>query len=91
MSHSEGRVPRATAAGITLVFDPKMMWPLMALRGVLAILFGIAALVWPGITALVLALLFAAWVGGRCQVVNAPPASTRNLLRTSVGLSQPSV
>jgi SRSO17 transposase len=27
----------------------------------------------------------------RCQVVNAPPASTRNLLRTSVGLSQPSV
>ncbi len=28
---------------------------------------------------------------GRCQVVNAPPASTRNLLRTSVGLSQPSV
>jgi uncharacterized membrane protein HdeD (DUF308 family) len=50
-----------TAAGIMLIFDPKAMWPLMALRGVLAILFGIAALVWPGITVLALALLFAAW------------------------------
>ncbi|MGH4012069.1 MAG: HdeD family acid-resistance protein [Pseudonocardiaceae bacterium] len=62
MSHSEGRVPGATAAGLMLIFDPKRMWPLMALRGVLAVLFGIAALVWPGITVLVLALLFAAWV-----------------------------
>mgnify|MGYP001053941030 CR=1 FL=1 len=62
MSHSEGRVPGATAAGLMLIFDPKTMWPLMALRGVLAILFGIAALIWPGITVLVLALLFAAWV-----------------------------
>jgi uncharacterized membrane protein HdeD (DUF308 family) len=44
-----------------LIFDPKTMWPLMTLRGVLAILFGIAALVWPGITVLALALLFAAW------------------------------
>lgn len=61
MSHSNGTVPGTTAAGITLVIDPKTMWPLMALRGVLAILFGIAALVWPGITVLALALLFAAW------------------------------
>jgi uncharacterized membrane protein HdeD (DUF308 family) len=50
-----------TAAGIMLIFDPKAMWPLMALRGVLAILFGIAALVWPDITVYALALLFAAW------------------------------
>jgi uncharacterized membrane protein HdeD (DUF308 family) len=61
MSHSEGRVPGATAAGITLIIDPTAMWPLMTLRGVLAILFGIAALTWPGITVLALALLFAAW------------------------------
>ena len=62
MADSDRRVPGTTAAGIMLIFDPRTMWPLMALRGVLAILFGIAALVWPGITVLVLALLFAAWV-----------------------------
>jgi hypothetical protein len=45
MSHSEGRVPDATAAGIMLIFDSKTMWPLVTLRGVLAILFGIAALI----------------------------------------------
>ncbi len=33
-----------------------------ALRGVLAIVFGIIALIWPGITALALALLFGAFV-----------------------------
>ena len=73
MSHSEGRVPGATAAGLTLIFDPKTMWPLMALRGVLAILFGIAALVWPGITVLALALLFAAWalLDGVFQLISA--------------------
>jgi uncharacterized membrane protein HdeD (DUF308 family) len=37
------------------------MWPVMAVRGALAILFGIAALTWPGITVLALALLFGAW------------------------------
>ena len=41
--------------------DPKKMWPIMALRGTLAILFGIVALLWPGITLLGLALLFGAW------------------------------
>jgi len=61
MSHNEGKVPGMTAAGIMLIFDPKAMWPLMTLRGVLAILFGIAALVWPDITVVALALLFAAW------------------------------
>jgi uncharacterized membrane protein HdeD (DUF308 family) len=61
MSQSYGRVPAATAAGIILILNPATMWPVMALRGALAILFGIVALVWPGITVVALALLFGAW------------------------------
>lgn len=33
-------------------------WPLVVVRGVVAILFGIMAIVWPGITVLALAILF---------------------------------
>jgi uncharacterized membrane protein HdeD (DUF308 family) len=61
MSHQDGRVPGAPAAGIILIIDPKKMWPVMAVRGAFAILFGIAALTWPGITVFALALLFGAW------------------------------
>lgn len=52
----------AAATDIVLIIDPARMWPLMALRGTLAILFGIVALAWPGITVLALAGLFAAWM-----------------------------
>jgi uncharacterized membrane protein HdeD (DUF308 family) len=61
MSNRDGTTLGTTAAGIVLFLDPKKMWPVMALRGILAILFGIVALLWPGITLLVLALLFGAW------------------------------
>jgi uncharacterized membrane protein HdeD (DUF308 family) len=61
MSNRDGSTPGPTATGIVLFLDPKKMWPLMALRGTLAILFGIVALLWPGITLIVLALLFGAW------------------------------
>jgi uncharacterized membrane protein HdeD (DUF308 family) len=42
----------------TVVLDPKRAWGLVVLRGAMAVLFGLFALVWPGITALAFALLF---------------------------------
>ena len=62
MSNRDGITPGVTATGVVLFLNPTKMWPVMALRGVLAILFGIVALLWPGITLLGLALLFGAWV-----------------------------
>jgi uncharacterized membrane protein HdeD (DUF308 family) len=62
-----------TATGAVLVVDPKKMWPVIALRGTFAILFGVVALVWPVITLLALALLFGAWalLDGVSQLINA--------------------
>ena len=36
-------------------------WRLLTLRGMIAVLFGLAALVWPGATLTALALLFGAY------------------------------
>ncbi|MEA5364492.1 HdeD family acid-resistance protein [Amycolatopsis sp., V23-08] len=59
-----------TAFGI--VVEPRQAWPLTAVRGVFAVLFGIFALVWPGATVLVLAILYGVYaivdgIGGLMQ------------------------
>lgn len=41
-----------------LVMDPRQTWPLVLVRGVLAVVFGVIALIWPGGTVLALALVF---------------------------------
>jgi uncharacterized membrane protein HdeD (DUF308 family) len=48
-------------------------WWLFLLRGIAGMLFGLAALVWPGITAVALVLLFATWaiVDGGSSIVAA--------------------
>ena len=48
-------------------------WWMLALRGVLAITFGVLALIWPGATLLVMVAFFAAWalIGGVASVVAA--------------------
>jgi uncharacterized membrane protein HdeD (DUF308 family) len=73
MSQRDGRFPGATAAGIFVNFDPKKVWSVMAVRGALAILFGILAPTWPGITVVALALLFGAWalLDGVSLLINA--------------------
>ncbi|MBB4684274.1 HdeD family acid-resistance protein [Amycolatopsis jiangsuensis] len=40
------------------VLDPRRIWPLVAVRGALAVVFGVLALVRPGVTVLALAVLF---------------------------------
>jgi len=44
------------------VLDPRRAWPLVLTRGILGVLFGVLALVWPGITVLALAVLFGIYV-----------------------------
>jgi uncharacterized membrane protein HdeD (DUF308 family) len=62
-------------------------WWMLALRGVLAIIFGIVALLWPGITLLVLAIVFGAYafVDGVFAAIAAVRARGRDRMILIVG------
>jgi uncharacterized membrane protein HdeD (DUF308 family) len=68
-------VQRRTSVTLTLGRN----WWLVALRGVLAILFGLAAFVWPGLTLLALVLVFGVYaiVDGIFAIVSAVRAADR--------------
>ncbi|MFI9450276.1 HdeD family acid-resistance protein [Amycolatopsis sp. NPDC052450] len=68
-------------AGLTVV-EPRLAWPLAALRGGFAILFGILALIWPGATVLALAIIYGIYaiidgVGGLMQAFRPGDAAHR--------------
>ena len=54
-------------------------WWLLALRGVAAILFGVIAFVWPGITLIGLTLLFGVYALVNGVLFQLAPTSIRNL------------
>lgn len=72
------------------VLDPRRAWPLVAARGALAVVFGVFALVWPGVTVLALAVLFGiyALVDGFGAIVQAfrPGDGTHRLAYALLGL-----
>ncbi len=61
------------AAATALRYTKEQGWALLLVEGILGILAGILAFVWPGITALVFLFLIAAWaiVTGLMQIVGA--------------------
>ena len=67
--------------GFTAI-EPRLAWPLAALRGVFAVLFGVLALIWPGTTVLVLAILYGVYaifdgIGGVMQAFRPGDAAHR--------------
>ncbi len=67
--------------GLTVV-EPRLAWPLAAVRGVFAILFGLLALIWPGATVLALAIIYGIYaiidgIGGLVQAFRPGDAAHR--------------
>lgn len=63
-----------------MIHELARRWPLMVARGALAILFGVLALIWPGVTLLTLVFLWAAYtlVDGVIALVVAIRGDTGN-------------
>jgi uncharacterized membrane protein HdeD (DUF308 family) len=49
------------ASVVVVIADPARLWAPVLVRGLLSVVFGVLALLWPGLTVLALALLFGAW------------------------------
>ncbi|WP_410658796.1 HdeD family acid-resistance protein [Amycolatopsis sp. lyj-112] len=67
--------------GFTAI-EPRLAWPLLAVRGGLAVLFGLLALIWPGATVLALAVIYGIYaifdgVGGLMQAFRPGDAAHR--------------
>ena len=69
-----------------MIQDLARRWPLVTARGAVAILFGVLALIWPGVTLLTLVLLWAAYtvVDGVIALVVAVRGATDH--RVTMGL-----
>jgi uncharacterized membrane protein HdeD (DUF308 family) len=59
--HTRQNEPYAVMPATTAIRPLTRSWWLMLLRGIAAILFGIAAFIWPGLTVLALTLLYGAF------------------------------
>src|SRR3569833_3735400 len=64
------------------VVEPRRAWPIAAVRGVFAVLVGLFALIWPGATVLVLAILYGVYaivdgIGGLIQAFRPGDAGHR--------------
>jgi uncharacterized membrane protein HdeD (DUF308 family) len=52
---------KGVVSEVVVIVNAARLWPPLMIRGVLSVIFGVVALVWPGVTVLALALLFGAW------------------------------
>lgn len=68
--------------------DTKNMWWVLVVGGLITVLFGFVAIIWPGITVGVLALLLAVYIGinGVFDIVHGIKALGKNILKAALTL-----